>query len=101
MAEDVSAPGGFVRRSARRWPKFERGLRLAIACLPVGAVAWVPAGGPPGGVTLDIDHWKLPNVAWARFRLPVPAARYRFVAGDAPDCAALLARIDHAMQRGG
>lgn len=100
MAEDVSAPGGFVREVGATLAEFERGLRLAV---PDGVSA--PSPGclrvASGGVTLDIDLTELPERRLGQFRLPVLAARYRFVAGDAPDRAALLAHLDRAMQRGG
>ena len=100
MAEDVSASDGFVREVGATLAEFERGLRLAV---PDGVST--PSPGclkvARNDVVLQIDLTELPERRLGLFRLPVLHARYRFVAGDVPARAALLAHIDRAMQRGG
>ena len=100
MPEDVSAQDGFVREIGATAAEFERGLRLAV---PGGVDA--PAPGrlrvAQDGVTLELTLTALPERRIGLFRLPVLHAHLRFTAGAAADRAALLARIDRAMQRGG
>lgn len=100
MAEDVSAPDGFVREVGATLAEFERGLRLAVP----GCVS-VPASGclrvERDNVMLEVDIAALPERRLGLFRLPVLQARYRFLSGDVPARAALLAHLDRAMQRGG
>ena len=100
MAEDVSTPEGFVREIGATTVEFERGLRLAV---PTGVS--VPSPGclrvERGDTVLQIDFTVLPERRLGLFRLPVLQARYRFLAGDVPARAALLAHIDRATQRGG
>ena len=100
MAEDVSTPEGFVREIGATTAEFERGLRLAV---PAGVSVCPPASlrVVRYGVVLEIELTAQPERRLGLFCLPVLQARYRFVAGDVPARAALLAHIDRAMQRGG
>lgn len=54
-----------------------------------------------GDVVLEVAAHPLPARRLGLFKLPVLDVRYRFLAGDNTRRAALIARLDRAMQRGG
>ena len=54
-----------------------------------------------GDVVLEVTAQPLPLRKLGQFALPVLDVRFRFVSGDDAGRAALIARLDRAMQRGG
>lgn len=100
VAEDVCAPDGFTREVGATPAEFERGLRLA---LPEGVTAPRPLvlHAVRGGVSLQVALTVMPERRIGLFRIPVLLARFCFTAGEREARMALLAHIDHAMQRGG
>ncbi len=86
----VSAtPAAFARDLAAAWP--------GVVCSPDGTAFSVR----DGALALDIELVALPARRLGALVLPQVRATYRFSGGDAAARAALLARLDRAMQCGG
>lgn len=90
----------FERETGASAQEFERSLQAALP----GGVASLGAGRYrvcEGDVCLEITAEPQAPRRIGLFALPVLATRYHFVAGSLPARAALIARLDRAMQRGG
>lgn len=90
----------FVREVGASEQEFERSLHAALP----GGVESLGGGAfrvTAGEVCLEITAEPRAPRRIGLFALPVLATRFRFVSGDPAGRAALIARLDRAMQRGG
>jgi hypothetical protein len=90
----------FSREVGASAQEFERSLHAALP----GGVESLGAGRfrvSEGAVRLEITAVPQSARRIGLFALPVLATRFEFLAGELPARAALIARLDRAMQRGG
>lgn len=100
MPASVGGPRSVLERLVTASPQeFERGLRTAFPDAVQGGPEWFRATYE--GTVMEVELTPRAPRVLGRLALPVLAVRIRFPVAGAGERAAMLARMDRAMHRGG